>query len=105
MHKYVIIAKTLTTYFYFHLKTVILIVCMQKSKAETKVSTRREEKDSADTLGVRGAGATWQADFGMALNEADLLFYHRPRIRRMARKQPSSPRNRADLARVPAVHA
>jgi phage-related protein (TIGR01555 family) len=31
-------------------------------------------KDSADTYGVRGAGATWQARFGMPLNELDLLF-------------------------------
>jgi len=29
---------------------------------------------SADTYGVRGAGAFWQARFGMPLNEADLLF-------------------------------
>jgi hypothetical protein len=29
---------------------------------------------SADTFGIRGAGATWQADFGMPLDEADLLF-------------------------------
>lgn len=32
-------------------------------------------KDSAsDTFGLRGAGASWQAAFGMPLNEADLLF-------------------------------
>ena len=30
--------------------------------------------DSADTYGVRGAGASWQARFGMPLNERDLLF-------------------------------
>jgi phage-related protein (TIGR01555 family) len=30
--------------------------------------------DSADTYGVRGAGASWQARFGMQLNERDLLF-------------------------------
>jgi hypothetical protein len=29
---------------------------------------------STDTYGFRGAGVTWQAKFGMALNEADLLF-------------------------------
>ena len=29
---------------------------------------------STDTCGFRGAGVTWQAKFGMALNEADLLF-------------------------------
>jgi hypothetical protein len=28
----------------------------------------------SDTYGVRGAGQTWQAKFGMALDEADLLF-------------------------------
>jgi len=47
---------------------------MQKSKTAMKNGIRQEEKDSSDTLGVRGAGATWQADFDMALNEADLLF-------------------------------
>lgn len=31
-------------------------------------------KDTADTYGVRGSGSSWQASFGMALNEADLLF-------------------------------
>lgn len=31
-------------------------------------------RDLTDTYGVRGAGASWQADFGMSLNEADLLF-------------------------------
>jgi phage-related protein (TIGR01555 family) len=31
-------------------------------------------KDSDDSFGVRGAGATWQAEFGMPLNEEDLLF-------------------------------
>lgn len=29
---------------------------------------------TTDTYGVRGAGQTWQASFGMALSEADLLF-------------------------------
>ena len=29
---------------------------------------------SKDTFGVRGAGPTWQAEFGMPLNEEDLLF-------------------------------
>jgi hypothetical protein len=74
VHKYVIIAKRLTIYFCFRLKTLFLIKFMQKSRNVTRTSIRREEKDSADTIGVRGAGATWQADFGMALNEADLLF-------------------------------
>ena len=47
---------------------------MQKDKAETKASSRRGEKDSTDTIGLREAGATWQADFSMTLNEAGLLF-------------------------------
>ena len=34
---------------------------------------RRAEKDVADTFGFRGAGASWQANFGMALNERDLI--------------------------------
>jgi phage-related protein (TIGR01555 family) len=37
-------------------------------------NSKRARKDVADTYGVRGAGATWQADFGMPLNEEDLLF-------------------------------
>ena len=28
----------------------------------------------SDTFGFRGAGATWQASFGMQLSEVDLLF-------------------------------
>jgi len=47
---------------------------MAKTEIAKKDSVRRSRKDAADTWGVRGAGATWQADFGMALNEADLLF-------------------------------
>lgn len=39
-----------------------------------KASVRHSRKDIADTWGIRGAGATWQATFGMPLNEADLLF-------------------------------
>ena len=36
---------------------------------------RADHRDLAeDTYGIRGAGASWQADFGMALNERDLLF-------------------------------
>ncbi len=30
--------------------------------------------DLIDTYGFRGAGASWQASFGMALNDADLIF-------------------------------
>jgi hypothetical protein len=37
-------------------------------------TSRRIGKDSAGTFGIRGAGSTWQASFGMALSEADLLF-------------------------------
>jgi phage-related protein (TIGR01555 family) len=47
---------------------------MAKTKTAKNDSVRRNRKDSADTWGVRGAGATWQARFGMPLNEADLLF-------------------------------
>jgi phage-related protein (TIGR01555 family) len=45
-------------------------MCPAKA-VKSKKSTRR---DVADTFGVRGADASWQADFGMPLNEADLLF-------------------------------
>jgi len=38
------------------------------------VKKRSARGDTSDTYGVRGAGATWQAEFGMALNEEDLLF-------------------------------
>src|SRR5512140_2541004 len=47
---------------------------MPKQATSPKYGCRRAKKDSADTYGVRGAGASWQADFGRALNEADLLF-------------------------------
>jgi hypothetical protein len=36
-------------------------------------SVRRANRDLSDTFGVRGAGASWQTSFGMALNERDLL--------------------------------
>jgi hypothetical protein len=36
--------------------------------------SRRRSKDTAEGLGVRGAGAQSQADFGQAITEADLLF-------------------------------
>jgi hypothetical protein len=64
---------------------------MQKNKTATKEDDRREEKDSTDTLGVRGAGASWQADFGMALNEADLFFSVRRAIARENLRAPSFP--------------
>lgn len=47
---------------------------MPKQAISEKHGCRKAKKDSADTYGVRGAGANWQANFGMALNEADLLF-------------------------------
>jgi len=47
---------------------------MNGNKAAKEGNTGKIGKDSADTLGARGTGASWQASFGMALNEADLLF-------------------------------
>jgi phage-related protein (TIGR01555 family) len=47
---------------------------MAKPKKARKDSIRSARKDTTDTYGFRGAGATWQADFGMALSERDLLF-------------------------------
>ena len=47
---------------------------MAKPKTAREDGASGSRKDAADTYGVSGAGATWQADFGMALNEADLLF-------------------------------
>ena len=48
---------------------------MPKVETAEKGNIRKERKDSANTFGIRGAGAaTWQARFGMALNERDLLF-------------------------------
>jgi hypothetical protein len=43
-------------------------------KSGGKDCVRKARGDIADTFGFRGAGQTWQASFGMALNEADLLF-------------------------------
>jgi phage-related protein (TIGR01555 family) len=37
-------------------------------------SVRKTAKDTTSTYGVRGAGVSWQASFGMPLSEADLLF-------------------------------
>lgn len=37
-------------------------------------SIQKTAKDTTSRYGVRGAGSTWQASFGMALSEADLLF-------------------------------
>jgi phage-related protein (TIGR01555 family) len=47
---------------------------MAKPKTARKDGVRRSRRDTTDTFGVRGAGAAWQADFGMPLNEQDLLF-------------------------------
>ena len=46
---------------------------VHKDSSSRSVS-RRASRDSTDTFGIRGAGASWQASFGMALNERDLLF-------------------------------
>jgi len=51
---------------------------MAESETKRRSGVRRSRGDSSDTYGVRGAGATWQASFGMALNERDLLFSVRP---------------------------
>jgi hypothetical protein len=52
---------------------------------------RHARKDVSDTYGVRGAGAaTWQARFGMPLNEADLLF--------AVRREPVAKRTVIDVA-------
>jgi hypothetical protein len=37
-------------------------------------SVRKIAQDTTSTYGVRGAGVSWQASFGMDLSEADLLF-------------------------------
>jgi len=39
-----------------------------------KGGARTAQFSSSDTYGIRGAGATWQADFGMPLDGDDLLF-------------------------------
>lgn len=47
---------------------------LSRQDSSSGSNSKRARKDVTDTYGVRGAGATWQADFGMALNENDLLF-------------------------------
>ena len=47
---------------------------MRKDKTAQGSNVRKTAKDSSDTFGVRGAGPSWQASFGVALNETDLLF-------------------------------
>lgn len=49
-------------------------VTAHKDSSRKARSKRAQRGDVADSFGVRGAGATWQADFGMPLNERDLLF-------------------------------
>jgi len=38
--------------------------------SKAKTVSIRAQKDSSDTYGVRGAGQTWQAVFGMAIARA-----------------------------------
>ncbi len=60
-------------------------------KKQAGSSARTARRDSADTYGVRGGGAvTWQARFGMALNERDLLF--------AVRREPVAKRTVLDVA-------
>jgi phage-related protein (TIGR01555 family) len=47
---------------------------MQQVASLKRGNIRKTAKDTGDTYGVRGTGTSWQANFGMALNEADLLF-------------------------------
>ncbi|MEM2130068.1 MAG: hypothetical protein QXZ70_05670 [Candidatus Bathyarchaeia archaeon] len=47
---------------------------MPKDAALSQGRFCKTARDSGDTYGFRGAGSSWQASFGMALNEADLLF-------------------------------
>jgi hypothetical protein len=47
---------------------------MSNSADLSRNVSRKSQKDSSDSYGVRGAGASWQADFGIPLSEADLLF-------------------------------
>jgi phage-related protein (TIGR01555 family) len=42
--------------------------------AARKTGKAKSRRDTTDTFGMRGAGASWQASFGMPLNEQDLLF-------------------------------
>jgi len=46
----------------------------RKSVAKDSSSLKPAKDAVTETFGVRGAGATWQADFGMPLNQEDLLF-------------------------------
>ncbi len=47
---------------------------MPQTTSLSQHSFRKNAKDTTSTYGVRGAGVSWQASFGMSLSEADLLF-------------------------------
>lgn len=47
---------------------------LSKDSAATSKKKLRARKDVADTYGVRGTGGSWQANFGMPLDDLDLLF-------------------------------
>jgi hypothetical protein len=53
---------------------VMVAKASSRQDSSSGSNSKRARKDVADTYGVRGAGATWQADFGMPLNQEDLLF-------------------------------
>jgi phage-related protein (TIGR01555 family) len=60
-------------------------------KSESGTIVRKTRVDASDTFGVRGGGsATWQAQFGMALNEQDLVF--------AVRREPVAKRTVIDVA-------
>ena len=64
---------------------------MRRVEAAEKINARKSREDSADTYGVRGGGAvTWQARWGMKLNETDLLF--------AVRREPICKRTVVDVA-------
>jgi hypothetical protein len=47
---------------------------LEKPQKKPKTKASADSFSAEDTWGLRGAGATWQASFGMQLSEADLLF-------------------------------
>jgi hypothetical protein len=47
---------------------------MSQEASQNHSSVPKSAKDTTSTYGVRGSGVSWQASFGMALSEADLLF-------------------------------
>jgi hypothetical protein len=46
---------------------------MAESDTKRQNGLRKARADLVDKYGFRGGGASWQAKFGLALNEADLL--------------------------------